>query len=86
LKNKDIKDKDKKATILDFDKVFGLGLDKYKKDTDIYIPKEVQVKIKERDIARENKDWQKSDTLREEIEKMGYTIKDSSDGTIVSKN
>ncbi len=86
LKNKDIEDKNKKATLLDFDKVFGFGLNKYKKEKTIDIPKEIQAKIKERDLSRENKDWQKSDELREEIEKMGYTIKDSPEGGIVSKN
>lgn len=32
---------------------------------------------KERDIARENKDWVKSDHLRSEIESQGYVVEDS---------
>ena len=36
--------------------------------------------------ARQNKDWAKSDSLREEIAKLGYDIKDAKDGyTLIKK-
>ena len=31
------------------------------------------------------KNWKESDRLREEIEKLGYTVEDSKDGTRVFK-
>lgn len=36
--------------------------------------------------ARDEKDWTKSDELRDEIAKLGYTVKDSKQGQIISKN
>ena len=35
--------------------------------------------------ARENKNWELSDKLRDEINKMGYNIKDQKDGIIIEK-
>ena len=43
------------------------------------LPEEVQNLIKEREQARVDKDYAKADALREEIEKMGYRVKDSAD-------
>jgi cysteinyl-tRNA synthetase len=39
--------------------------------------------VKEREKARKNQDWQKSDTLRNEIEKHGYSVEDTKTGPIV---
>lgn len=53
------------------------------------IPKKVVKIAKERMDAKNNKDWNKADELRAEIEEMGYTIKDdktSKDGFIISKS
>lgn len=36
----------------------------------------------QRDEARKNKDWQKSDLIRDELIKYGITVKDSKDGSI----
>jgi len=41
--------------------------------------------VKARDIAREKKDWQESDRLRQEIMNFGYTVEDTSRGTRVRK-
>lgn len=75
-----ISDEDKKATILDFDKVLGLELDKIET---FEIPETVQTLIKDRDLARAEKDFTKSDKIRAEIEKLGFEVKDTSDGTSV---
>jgi len=70
-------DKDKLATILDFDKVLGLNLDKiHKEDKQVKLPKEVLSLMKQRETARQNKQWQKADEIRKEIEKRGYKMKD----------
>jgi cysteinyl-tRNA synthetase len=69
---------DKKATILEFDKVFGLSLNKVKK-----IPTEIVKLANQRLAARMDKDWQKSDELRQEIEKAGYIIEDDKSGYIL---
>jgi cysteinyl-tRNA synthetase len=82
LKDINIKNEDKKATLLDFDKVFGFGLAELKRDI---IPNEVEELVKEREIARTNKDWKKSDELRNKIKELGYEIKDTDTLPRVSK-
>lgn len=80
----DLTDADKLATILDFDKVLGLNLAKVKKEKQ-KIPKQIQILVNEREAARENKNWAKSDKLRNEINKLGYLVEDTSEGQVVKK-
>ena len=72
----------KKQTILKFDEVLGLGLQKVKK---IKIPKEVDALAKEREGARAKKDWKKSDELRSQLQKFGYSVEDTTDGPKIKK-
>lgn len=72
-----IKDEDKLATILDFDKVLSLD---FKKCLNIKIPKEITSLADERLKARQEKNWQESDRLRDEINKLGYDIEDVNGG------
>jgi cysteinyl-tRNA synthetase len=73
FKDPNMSDADKKATILDFDKVLGLGFENLKKEI---IPEEVTKLAEEREQARKNKDFKKSDELRKEINSLGYEVKD----------
>ncbi len=82
VKDSAISNADKKATLLDFDKVLGFGFADIKEDI---IPKEVKALAQEREEARKNKDFKKSDELRDKINSLGYEIKDSSDGVKISK-
>lgn len=82
LKDTSLSNADKKATLLDFDKVLGLGLDKIKEDI---IPDEVKKLSEEREQARKEKNWVKSDELRDKINSLGYEIKDSESGAKISK-
>ncbi len=81
----DITDADKKATILKFDEVLGLRLDEKIEEESIEIPIAVQNLLKEREVAREKKDFARSDMLRTEIANLGYHIDDTPDGVKVSK-
>jgi cysteinyl-tRNA synthetase len=72
----------KKATLVDLDTVLGLGLAKL--DDAQKIPDEVVNFIKERDTAREAKDWTGSDALRTKIQDAGYSVFDTSEGTVVT--
>jgi cysteinyl-tRNA synthetase len=76
---------DKKATLLDFDKVLGFGLDKVSNEEKIEIPPEIESLAIERMAARENKNWTKSDEIRDQIKNLGYEIKDTEDGYKISK-
>ena len=49
------------------------------------IPSEVLELATQRVEARKNKDWAKSDQLRDKIAELGYLIKDSKDGYTISK-
>jgi cysteinyl-tRNA synthetase len=82
LKGEQLSPADKKATILDFDKVFGLGFADLKEEI---IPEEVIHLLKQRQDARENKHYKLSDDLRVEINRLGYEVKDTNDGQKVSK-
>jgi cysteinyl-tRNA synthetase len=82
IKDGKVKDLDKKATLLDFDKVLGLNLAKLKKEK---IPGAVIKLIKEREAVRKNKDWAKSDELRNKIMELGYLVEDTAQGSIVKK-
>ncbi len=81
IKDEKISDADKKATILDFDRVLGLELDRVE---NFEIPEEVKTLLEERNKARENKDFAKSDEIREKIEQLGFNVKDSSEGALVT--
>mgnify|MGYP000854607628 CR=1 FL=1 len=85
VKNPELSDADKKATILDFDRVLGLGLDKIEPETEAEIPDHVHKILHEREIAREKQDWHSSDLLRNEIQALGYELKDTDDGQKVRK-
>jgi cysteinyl-tRNA synthetase len=79
---RDEKAEGKYRTIQKMDKVFGLKL--FEKD-EIEIPAEVKKFAEERFNARKNKDWKKSDELREKIKALGFVVNDSSDGYEVKK-
>ncbi len=49
------------------------------------LPSEINALIKAREAARQNKDWQESDRLRDELGRQGYGIKDASTGPQVTK-
>ncbi len=76
---------DKLATVHDFDEVLGLELKSAIKE-ETKIPKEVQDLIDERKIAREEKNWAKSDELRDKIAELGFEVKDTSEGQQIKKN
>lgn len=49
------------------------------------VPQAVRVLVEQRDRARAEKNWPESDRLRDEIEKLGWKVEDSPDGTKVKK-
>lgn len=75
----DLDPKDKKATLLDFDRVLGLKLDEATHE-ELVIPEEVHLLIDERARARENKDFAAADNLRDQIADKGFLVEDTADG------
>lgn len=76
------KSKKLEELLLKFDEVLGLNLKDYQK-TENVLPDDVQELVNQRNIARQNKDWTESDRIRDILTQMGYTVKDSKEGTIV---
>ena len=68
--------------LLKFDTVLGLNIDKEEK---IDLPEKIKNIVEERKQARLNKDWNKSDELRDKLMSLGYTVKDTKDGMEVNK-
>lgn len=58
-------------------------LARFEKDDEI--PQNVIALAEERKTARAQKDWAKSDTLRDEIKLLGYEVKDAKDGYTLHK-
>jgi cysteinyl-tRNA synthetase len=74
--------KGKVETIKEIDKVFGLNLE----EESIEVPAEVKKLVKEREEMRKKKNWEEADNIRRRIEKIGYSIADSEEGTKIKKN
>jgi cysteinyl-tRNA synthetase len=64
----------KLATVLDFDRVLGLALDRVARAESL--PPEVEAKLAQRKQARAEKNWALSDQLRGEIQSLGYQVQD----------
>ena len=72
----------KRATLLAFDSVLGLGLSTF---LSAPIPETVLTLVQERENARAAKDFTLSDSLRAKIADLGYTVKDTESGPTISK-
>jgi cysteinyl-tRNA synthetase len=79
---RDEKTQGKLETIKKIDEVLGLDLLKKEK---IDVPLEIKKLVKEREVARKNKDWKKSDELRKKITEKGYSIDDTPEGARIKK-
>ncbi len=88
IKDHGVNAQEKSALLLDFDQVLGFGLKEVLIMTkNEVVPVEVTALAEAREESRKNKEWEKADALRLEIEKRGYEVKDTEDGfEIKSKN
>jgi cysteinyl-tRNA synthetase len=80
IKDSNVNDADKRATLIDFDRVFGLKFESAPRVEEEEIPEEVKVLAEAREEARQAKDWKKADALRKEIEARGFAVKDETGG------
>jgi cysteinyl-tRNA synthetase len=77
LREKELSPETKLATVEEFDSVLGLNL---LEKEDLEIPQEIIDLAEQREQARAEKDWAKSDTLRDEIAAKGWQILDGKEG------
>ena len=68
----------KLATVLDYDRVMGLDLDKI--EVQQVLPDDIQTLVDARKKAREEKQWDLSDQLRDQIQALGYEVQDGPKG------
>jgi cysteinyl-tRNA synthetase len=79
LVKSDLPPASKKATILEFDRVLGLGLAEWVPEV-VDIPDEIMELAEQRQQAREGKRWAEADDLRAEIRQKGFEIEDTPEG------
>ena len=74
------------AELLDkFDSVLGIKISEKPAEEVVEIPSEILQVAEERKLARKEKNWAKSDELRDKISELGYIIKDNKDGYEIVK-
>lgn len=94
MKDETVTDRNKVATLREFDKVLDIGLSDEPSEVrrelgimkDEEIPKEVQELMEARTTARVEKNWTEADRIREAINLMGYTVEDTPDGQRITKH
>ncbi len=78
LKDKNLPAELKLEFLNSADKVLSLGLEKAQKEekAEVVLSDDVKAKLEERKLARQNKDWAKSDAIRDELAAQGIIVKD----------
>lgn len=78
---------DKRATILDFDRVLGLRLETAANDSASLIdfPPEIKALIEQREQARQEKDWPEADRCRAALFAAGYLVEDGPAGMKINR-
>ena len=82
IRDKKLKPQDKRATLLAFDQVLGLG---FKTLKPALIPPQIQTLVFGREKARQAKNWVEADAYRIEARSLGYEIEDTPEGPKVKK-
>ncbi len=85
IKDNDVPDADKKATVNLFDEVLGLELSAWAPAVAAEIPEEIMTMAKARQEARAAKDWAAADAARDGLAAQGYEVVDTADGFDVKK-
>lgn len=71
--------------LMNADKVLGLNLEAIANEAQD-IPPQVEELLAKRQLAREQRDFEASDRYRDQIQDLGWTVEDTSDGQKIHKN
>jgi cysteinyl-tRNA synthetase len=85
LKDKALKPEEKYRILIDFDQVFGLKLPDVRLPASQEAPKKVKKLVALREKFRKGKNWREADRIRKEIEKNGWQIKDTPEGSKIKR-
>lgn len=80
-----IKSKKLANLLIDFDKVLGIRIQEPIMKKEEELPEEIKALVEERKQARTEKNWVKSDEIRDILKEKGYNVKDSKDGMTLEK-
>jgi cysteinyl-tRNA synthetase len=84
LAKSDLPDAAKKATLLQFDRILGLGLAGWR-PAETIVPDNIWQLVQQRQQARAAKQWQIADQLRGQISAAGYEVDDTPQGPHVHR-
>ena len=86
IKDGSISDAEKLSLLYSMDKVLGLDLDKIEAKKEEKVGGEEEWKlVEERRQAKAEKNYQRADEIRKELETRGYIVKDTPQGPILQK-
>ncbi len=77
IKSSKLSDAEKYKILLDFDRVFAIGLSEIKK---LKIPQKIKKLVELRQKYRQQKKWVKADKIRQKVKELGYWIEDTKEG------
>jgi len=80
LRDKKLGSKEKLRLAYEFDRIFGLNLDKIKQEE---VSLDIKKLIKEREKARKKKDFKKADEIRNKLQKIGIILEDTPKGVVI---
>lgn len=80
--DKEMLNADKRTTLLDMDRVLGLGMESWVRDE---IPADVIALVRERADAKSVKDWTRADEIRDQIANLGYEVLDKGEDFEIRK-
>jgi cysteinyl-tRNA synthetase len=81
LKDPELLEGEKAALVRDYDRLLGLRLETKSEGADKALPGPMHALLDERKDARKNKDWKRSDEIRDLLKAKGFGVKDNPDGT-----
>ncbi|MBL8006016.1 MAG: cysteine--tRNA ligase [Ignavibacteria bacterium] len=84
LKDENLSSKQKLILVSDFDRIFGLGLDKTEEKMVTLVPDEIYDLIEKRKEAKKSRDFKAADEIRELIKSKGFEIKDTKEGVEIN--
>ena len=82
LKDPDVLEGEKAGLIVEWDRLLGLGLTEAETSEAVELPDDLKSLLTERAEARKNKDWKRSDAIRDQFRDRGFVLKDNPDGSV----
>ncbi len=83
VKDKHLRQEEKRWLLQNFDQVLGLDLDQPQTSPTSNLPTEISQLVSKRNQFRKNRQYHQADQIRQQLEKLGYKLKDLGEKTVV---